>query len=269
MFSNSSLFFSVFFKSPLVFFKFSIIIRNVNVIKNLILCVTQVRGAFGMRSQTWKEELVWERARREFTLIELLVVISIIAILAALLLPALNKARIAAQSVVCKGKMKQITLAANLYMNDNKVYPPFRFPILPGDEYYVTFAALISPYMGNFMDEFRNHDYASANQQSNYLKLSRCFICPVESSDKTIPDPTEYLHSKENLKTQYIRYYTGEKNAMKFPNLSRAVMIADAKISKNTPVLFSFYSIAEIVSWISPRHSGFSNVGYFDVRSTR
>src|SRR5690606_32742333 len=57
-------------------------------------------------------------SRRGFTLIELLVVISIIALLIAILLPALAKARAAANRTVCLSSIRQVHLGAVTYATD-------------------------------------------------------------------------------------------------------------------------------------------------------
>ncbi len=59
------------------------------------------------------------KKQKNFTLIELLVVIAIIAILAAMLLPALSAARDKARQAQCIGKLKELGMLLNMYMDDN------------------------------------------------------------------------------------------------------------------------------------------------------
>jgi len=62
--------------------------------------------------------------KRAFTLVELLVVIGIMALLISILLPALNKARIAAAAAACGNNLKQIGIAMRMYTDDNRGFLP-------------------------------------------------------------------------------------------------------------------------------------------------
>ena len=64
------------------------------------------------------------RRKRRFTLIELLIVIAIIAILAGMLLPALNQARARGQSAKCISNLKQVALGMTMYVGENEDWFP-------------------------------------------------------------------------------------------------------------------------------------------------
>jgi prepilin-type N-terminal cleavage/methylation domain-containing protein len=97
----------------------------------------------------------WEKragtGETAFTLIELLVVIAVIAILAALLLPALNRAKTAADSTVCRNNLRQIMIGMNQYVQENSAYP-----------YYTNVIAGLYPFTRSLWPS--NNDYWASTQ---------------------------------------------------------------------------------------------------------
>jgi prepilin-type N-terminal cleavage/methylation domain-containing protein/prepilin-type processing-associated H-X9-DG protein len=84
--------------------------------------------------------------KRAFTLIELLVVVSIIAILAGLLLPALARAKFTAKNAQCINNLRQIGIALQTYVTSHEVAPPLRIGSWPNAKYWSDFLDLPRTY---------------------------------------------------------------------------------------------------------------------------
>jgi len=126
-----------------------------------------------------------QKETRAFTLIELLVVIAIIGILAAMLLPALNKAREKANAANCVSNMHQWALALNMYNDDWTEYYPRDgdngSPCGPAD--VDVWYNVLTPYIG----QRKLCDLYSAGKAPSPLSGRSIFVCPSATRKSVVP----------------------------------------------------------------------------------
>lgn len=144
-----------------------------------------------------------------FTLIELLIVIAIIAILAAMLLPALNQARERGRQTSCMNNLKQLGIGSNLYMDDNKEWLPVGYQV-----YWKVLRSYVAP----------GSKLGSANYPVNSLK--DVYVCPSHVPPSRQAGITWYSYAQNRYGANTSISYTLNRRQVKKP--SALAWMADA-----------------------------------------